>query len=133
VPGSAGKHIPSVPGFLQVKQASPQAWSQQTPSTHCADPHSDAVVHCSPSPFDGLSGPLSIVIGTSPVLTMSCPASTWRCSPPPPQAPAVAASATNSAQTAVRRTKATAIDEPFVGALLHACLARGRFVSPRSR
>ena len=32
VPWNAGRHVPSEPGILQVKQTSPQALSQQTPS-----------------------------------------------------------------------------------------------------
>jgi hypothetical protein len=34
VPWNAGRQVPSVPGFLQVKQALSQASLQQTPSTH---------------------------------------------------------------------------------------------------
>jgi hypothetical protein len=70
VPGSAGKQVPSLPGFLHVKQASAQAVSQQTPSTHCPEPHSVAVAQGSPGCFAGLSG-----IPVSPIVIMSAGAS----------------------------------------------------------
>jgi hypothetical protein len=53
VPWNAGRHIPSEPGILQVKQALSQALLQQTPSTHWAVPHSEVVLHGSPSCFAG--------------------------------------------------------------------------------
>lgn len=68
VPWNAGRQVPSEPGILQVKQALSHALSQQTPSTHWAGmPHSDVVVHGSPSCLVGCSGvPVSILIGASP-------------------------------------------------------------------
>ena len=108
---------------------------QQTPSTHCADEHSDGVVHCSPSPFEGLSGPLSTY--RSPdrhVRRPPCPARRRSCrpSPPPPHAPVAASATIERANCRAARTKATAIDEPFARGIT-ACVPGSRaFRHPRT-
>jgi hypothetical protein len=115
VPGSAGRQVPSVPGFTQVKQAAPQASLQHTPSTHWPEPHSDGEVQFSPICFDGLSTP-PVSIGTPISPGASWPASTLTLSPPPPQAAAVSTTAARSTRAAEWRkptTKATAIRKPF--------------------
>jgi hypothetical protein len=81
VPGSAGRQVPSVPGFTQVKQAAPQASLQHTPSTHWPEPQSEGELQGSPICFDGLSTPPvslppPVSIGTPMSTGASCPAST---------------------------------------------------------
>ena len=105
VPWNAGRQVPSVPGFTQVKQARLHASLQQTPSTHWPEPHSVEVAHGSPSAFAGLSGmPVLSGVAVSGVIAMSAatsrPASGFTVSPPPPQAPAVASNASITAQPA---------------------------------
>ena len=101
VPGSAGRQVPSLPGFLQVKQAAPQLSLQQTLSTQKFEPQSPPTVQPSPSCFKGLSGmpespPVSIVTGMS--RGASCPASGCSFSPPPPQPPAASSAAIRTAR-----------------------------------
>ena len=103
VPWNAGRQVPSVPGFTQVKQARLHPSLQQTPSTHCPEPHSVEVAHGSPRPFAGLSGmPVLSGVAVSGVIAMSAAksrlASGIAGSPPPPQAPPVASNATIMAQ-----------------------------------
>jgi hypothetical protein len=131
VPWNAGRQVPSLPGFLHVKQAWSQAVLQQTPSTHCFDPHSAAAVHDSPICLSGWSGlPPSTMVGTS-----GLPPSMTCASPPPPQ-PAAAATAALSARKIPRaadrvgRTKATAISKPFArGNSTNSCLFRRLFIT----
>jgi hypothetical protein len=121
VPWNAGMHIPSVPGFLQVKQAWSHASLQQTPSTHCPEEHSDPVVQEFPSGFDGLSTP-----PVSKLAGASLPPSGFRLSPPPPQAPATTsasiATPARSIERAVRGSKATGIDKPFARGISVSCV-----------
>jgi hypothetical protein len=103
VPWNAGRHVPSVPGFRQVKQARLHPSLQQTPSTHWPDPHSAELVHGSPRGFAGVSGmPVLSGMAVSGVTDMSAAmsrlASGFTGSPPPPQAPAVASNARITAQ-----------------------------------
>jgi hypothetical protein len=84
---------------LQVKQAAPQAWLQQTPSTQNSEPQSPATVQASPSCFKGLSG-IAVSPPVSTFTCMSCgvsyPASFCSFSPPPPHAPATSSAATRT-------------------------------------
>ena len=107
VPWNAGRHVPSVPGFTQVKQARLQPSLQQTPSTHWPEPHSVELAQESPSPFAGLSGVATSGVAVSGVAVsgvaamsaaMSWPASCFTASAPPSQAPAAATNASITAQ-----------------------------------
>jgi len=84
---------------LHVKQAAPQAWLQQTPSTQKLEPQSSATVQVSPSCFKGLSGiPVSPPVSTFTCMScgVSYPASISSFSPPPPHAPATSSAATRT-------------------------------------
>jgi hypothetical protein len=119
VPWNAGMHIPSVPGFLQVKQAWSQASLQQTPSTHCPEEHSDPVVQEFPSGFDGLSTPpVSKLTGAS----LGGLPSGFRLSPPPPQAPAAASASIATPARSIARGKARRIDKPFARGISGSCV-----------